>query len=197
MNTRYPPLAFTNMPIGAGYSRPEPAVQAGLSLDSPALDAMTDLRKVTALTVERSNTLAATRERMHKLGVHLLLVTGATGAVLGLVTASDLDSGRPQKIAGKTGERPEDLLVQDIMTLRGWIEVLPLARVREARIGHVVSSLRQAGRRHALVLDETAGETGSICGIFSLTRLCAQIGLDVRPGDPMSTIEAVLAPLLD
>jgi CBS-domain-containing membrane protein len=196
MSTRYPALPFENMPIGAGYARPEQPPAAELTLDSPALAAMTDLRKVTALTVERTNTLAATRERLHKLGVHMLLVTDATGAVMGVVTQTDLDSGRPQKIAAKTGERPEELLVQDIMTLRGWIEVWRLAQVSEARVGQVINGLRVAGRRHALVLDATAGSTGSICGIFSLTRLCAQLGLEIHPDDPMPTIEAALAPLL-
>lgn len=196
MSNHHPALAFQKMPIGAGYARPRQSFAPGLTLDSPALDAMTDLRKVTALTVERTNTLAATRERMQKLGVHMLLVTGATGAVMGVVTITDLDSDRPGKIAAKTGERPDELLVQDIMTLRGWIEVLPLAQVGDASIGQILNSLRQAGRRHALVLDSDAGETGSICGIFSLSRLCGLIGLDVHPGDPMATIEAALAPLL-
>jgi CBS-domain-containing membrane protein len=184
------------MPIGAGYARPEPPVAGALTLDSPALDAMTDLRKVTALTVERTNTLAAARERLNKLGVHMLLVTDAAGAVMGVVTQTDLDSGRPQKIAAKTGERPEELLVQDIMTLRGWIEVWRLAQVSDARVGQVVNGLRMAGRRHALVLDTADGSAGSICGIFSLTRLCDQLGLEIAPDAPMPTIDAALAPLL-
>jgi CBS-domain-containing membrane protein len=197
MSDKYPALAFQSMPVGAGYARPEQRFPAGLSPDSPALDAMTDLRRVTALTVERTNTLAATRERMQKLGVRMLLVTGATGAVMGIVTVTDLDSDRPQKIASKTGEQPEELQVQDIMTLRGRIEILPLGDVEQANIGRILSSLREAGRRHALVLDTaTANHAAEICGIFSLTRLCGQIGLPIKPGDAMPAIDAALAPVL-
>lgn len=194
MSDKFPVLTFKSMPVGAGYSRPEQTFPSGLGVDSPALDAMTDLRRVTALTVERSNTLAATRERMQKLGVRMLLVTGATGAVMGVVTVTDLDSGRPQTIAAKTGEQPDELLVQDIMTLRGRIEVWPLADVAAANVGQVLNSLRQAERRHALVLDEDGSE---ICGIFSLTRLCGQIGLDVQPGAAGADIERALAGVLD
>ncbi|WP_078118851.1 CBS domain-containing protein [Thiosocius teredinicola] len=193
MSQKYPALDFQSMPVGAGYSRPEQQFPGGLTVDSPAVEAMTDLRRVTALTVERTNTLAATRERMKKLGVRMLLVTGATGAVMGVITVTDLDSGRPEKIASKTGEQPEELLVQDIMTLRGRIEVLTLAAVEKAVVGQVLSSLREAQRRHALVLDNDE----HICGIFSLTRVCGQVGLDIQPGEPMPKIEAALKTVLD
>lgn len=194
MSTKFTPLDFHNMPTGAGYSRPEQQYPGGITVDSPALDAMTDLRKITALTVERTNNLAATRERMKKLGVRMLLVTDGTGAVMGIVTVTDLDSGRPEKIAAKTGEQPADLLVQDIMTLRGRIEVLPLDSVGTASVGQILSSLRGAGRRHALVIDQDKNE---ICGIFSLTRLCGQIGLDIQPGAAQEAIETALATVLD
>jgi CBS-domain-containing membrane protein len=194
MNDQYRTLDFHSMPVGAGYARPKQSFPGGLTIDSPALQAMTDLRKVTALTVERTNTLAATRERMKKLGVRMLLVTGATGAVMGVVTVTDLDSGRPEKIAAKTGEQPEELLVQDIMTLRGRIEVLQLQDVSRANCGQILNSLRKAGRRHALVLDDK-GEH-QICGIFSLTLICGQIGLDVQPGAPMEGIEQALKTVL-
>ena len=198
MSDKYPALDFESMPIGAGYARPDQQFTSGLNPDSPALKAMTDLRQVTALTVERTNTLAATRERMKKLGVRMLLVTGATGAVMGVVTVTDLDSGRPEKIAAKSGEQPDELLVQDIMTLRGRIEVLPLEAVENASVGQVLSSLRQARRRHALVLNrDGTNHASEICGIFSLTRLCGQVGLDIKPGDDMATIEAALSGILD
>lgn len=198
MKHDYPALTFHSMPVGIGYARPEQVFRSGLSVDSPALDAMTDLRRNTALTVERTNTLAATRERMQKLGVRMLLVTGATGAVMGVITATDLDSERPAKIAAKTGERPEELLVQDIMTLRGRIEVLRLGDVDQANVGQVLNSLRRAGRRHALVLDDAVGgHPPEICGIFSLSRLCGQIGLDIQPGADIAAVEAALAPVLD
>ena len=197
MADKHPALTFHSMPVGASYARPEQVYPEGLGIDSPAAQAMTDLRAVTALTVERTNTLAATRERMRKLGVRMLLVTGATGAVMGVVTVTDLDSGRPEKIAAKTGETPEELYVQDIMTLRGRIEVLRLEDVNRASIGQLINSLRGAGRRHALVLDpEHGGDTGEICGIFSLTRLCGQIGLDIQPGADMKDIEQALRGVL-
>lgn len=197
MSDRYPALTFHSMPIGVSYSRPRQHYPHDLKLESPAVEGMTDLRRVTALTVERTNTLAATRERMHKLGVKMLLVTDATAAVAGVVTLTDLNSERPTKIAAKSGEQVEDLLVQDIMTLRGRIEVVELDEVVVATVGQILSSLRESGRRHALVLQRGSnGQKDEICGIFSLTRLCALIGLAINPGDPMSVIDQELAKVL-
>jgi hypothetical protein len=194
MSDRYPALTFHNMPVGISYARPRQHYPRDLRLDSPAVEGMTDLRHVTALTVERTNTLAATRERMRKLGVKMLLVTDATAAVAGIVTLTDLNSERPFKIAAKSGEKADELLVQDIMTLRGRIEILHLRDVIEANVGQLLSSLRESGRRHALVMQQGEnGQPDEICGIFSLTRLCALIGLAINPGDPMPVIERALA----
>jgi hypothetical protein len=195
MTKHYPALRFHSMPVGVTYARPQQHYPERLSLDNPAVEGMTDLRMMTALTVERTNTLAATRERLRKLGVKMLLVTDATGAVTGIVTQSDLDSDRPATIAAKSGERPDELLVQDIMTLRGRIEVLHLHDVVTANVGQLLNSLRQSGRRHALVLEpgRSGQQDDRICGIFSLTKLCALIGLDIHPGAPMPVVEAALA----
>jgi len=197
MRATYRALTFHHMPMGVSYASPEGKAPEHLTLDSPAVQGMTDLRAITALTVERTSTLGAALERMRKLGVRMLLVTSATGAVLGVITATDLASGRSETIASKTGERPEDLQVQDIMTLRGRLEVLRLEEVEKAKVGDILTSLRAVQRRHALVSwANPANRNEEICGIFSLTRLCGFIGLDVHPGDEPEKVEAALASVL-
>jgi len=195
--SKYNSVPFQSLPVGATYSRPVFEGPKGLTVDSPAIEAMTDLRKVTALTVERTNTLSATRERMKKLGVRMLLVTGATGSVMGIITLTDLESGRAEKIASKTGEEPSMLAVQDVMTLDGHIEVMTLESVENAKVGNILNSFYETGRRHALVLcSNTESGSDEICGIFSLTVACKQIGLDVEPGDPMDKIKTQLETIL-
>lgn len=78
MSDRYPASTLHYRPVGISYARPRQHYPRDLRLDSPAVEGITCLGHVTALTVERTNTLAATRERMRKLGVKTLLVTGAT-----------------------------------------------------------------------------------------------------------------------
>ena len=195
--SKYKSVPFQSLPVGATYSRPATTKPDNLSVDSSAIDAMTDLRKVTALTVERGNTLAATRERMKKLGVRMLLVTGATGSVMGIITLTDIESGRAEKISAKTGEDPSMLLVQDVMTLDGRIEVIRVEDVDNAKIGDILNSFVEARRRHALVLCNNPNNgQEEICGIFSLTESCKLIGLDVEPGEPMNKIRPKLESIL-
>ncbi|MGF1546620.1 MAG: CBS domain-containing protein [Thiotrichales bacterium] len=193
----YHALPFRELPVGASYSRPKFEMPERLASDDQAVQAMTDLRRITALTVERSNTLLATRERMKKLGVRMLLVTNSTGAVMGVVTLTDLDSDRPRRIAEKTGERADDLQVQDIMTLRGRIEVLNLVDVETARVGDILATLLSKRRRHALVCC-TPASTGDdeVCGVFSLSQTCKRVGLNVQPGDDFELIENELRQVL-
>ncbi|HID81801.1 MAG TPA: CBS domain-containing protein [Chromatiales bacterium] len=195
--SKYKSVPFKSLPVGATYSRPVTKWPEGLTADSPAIDVMTDLRKVTALTVERTTTLSATRERMKKLGVRMQLVTGATAAVMGVITLTDLDSGRAEKIASKTGEDAAFLQVQHVMTLTGRIEVMTLESVKNAKIGDILTSFNETERRHALVLNSnTESGQDEICGIFSLTVICKLIGLDVAPGDPMEKVKTQLASIL-
>ncbi len=195
--TPYQALTFSELPVGATYSRPRVDLPSHLSPDDPAIQAMTDLRRVTALTVERTMTLAATRERMRKLGVRMLLVTNASSAVIGVVTVTDLDSGRPERIAEKTGESADELSVKDIMTLRGRIEVLRIEDVERVRVGDILATLRDRHRRHALVVCENAEtQATEVCGIFSLSQICRLVGLNVKPGDDMDLIEMELMKIL-
>ena len=78
------------------------------------------------------------------------------------------------------------------------IEILQLTDVSRANVGQILNSLRRAGRRHALILGkhELTG-TDEICGIFSLTRVCGLVGLDVQRGAPMAEIERALHDVLD
>lgn len=196
MSQNYTPLDFHNLPVGTTYSRPAETFPAKVKLEDSCMPSMTDLRKITALTVERTNTLHATRERLKKLGVHMLLITGSNGAVMGLITLTDLDSGRAEKIAAKTGEDAGDLLVQDIMTLKRKVEVLHLDEIEGTSVGQVLASMRKVERRHALVLDHSDEANPEICGIFSITRMCAQLDLNVRPGDPIEQINSQIDSLL-
>lgn len=50
---------------------------------------------------------------------------------------------------------------------------LALADAASARVGHVVETLRRAGRQHALVVDAER----KVRGIFSLSQVARQLGV--------------------
>lgn len=192
MESRFKPLELTALASGIGYCRPAPPELAPIQLADPALSGMTDLREVTLLTVKMTTPVVSARARMIEGRVRMLLVTDADGIVKGLITSRDLGSDRAQKIMEKAGLKETDLNVADVMTLKGRIQALPLEAVEQASIGDVILTIREAGRQHALVVgpDEKTGKP-SVRGIFSLSSLARQLGLDVGTAERPTTYEAI------
>jgi len=70
--------------------------------------------------------------------------------------------------------------VADVMTPAEQVEVIDYADVAPARVGHVLETLRRAGRQHALVVEHD-GRT-MVRGIFSISQIARQLGVAVEPG---------------
>jgi hypothetical protein len=98
-------------------------------------------------------------------------------------------------------------LVVDVMTPAAQIELIALADVESARVGHVLETLRRLGRQHALVVDhdtipaagllERPRQRAMVRGIFSISQIARQLGLALPAGGEVartfSEIEAALA----
>jgi CBS-domain-containing membrane protein len=175
MDREYHALPLRELGEGAGFRRPTHAQASSVSMESPALDVMTDLTRVTPATIRPQAPLAGANQFMMTRGVRLLLVADDQEKVLGLITATDLLGERPMIVATERGLRRTELTVADIMVPAERIDVIALADVEAARVGHVLETLRSSGRQHALVVD---GE-GMVRGIFSLSQLARQLGVAV------------------
>ena len=67
------------------------------------------------------------------------------------------------------------------MVSRENIEVLSLRDVSHARVGDIVETLKHAERQHALVVDDQGSNNeNSVRGIFSLTQIARQLGVDIQ-----------------
>jgi hypothetical protein len=78
------------------------------------------------------------------------------------------------------------------MTPAAQVEVIALADVESARVGHVLETLRRAGRQHALVVERA----GMVRGIFSISQIARQLGITLPSGAEVartfSEIEAAI-----
>jgi CBS domain-containing protein len=191
----FQPLPATLVKPGVGFCAPEQQSPAQVSIEHPALDVMTDLSRVSAIVIRPSDSIDEALERMKQRGVRALLVIDAQRRVLGLVTAHDILGERPMRFVEAHGVRHEEITIQDVMTPAPRLEALDFRDVRAAKVGHVVATLRQSGRQHALVTDPD----GRIRGIFSATQIARQLGVDAQSVNPteiaqtFSEIEALLA----
>jgi CBS domain-containing protein len=185
-------LPMRKLGAGAGFHRPTYLQASQVSRESPALDVMTDLKRVTPATIRPQAPLAGANQFMITRGVRLLLVVDDHEHVLGLITATDLLSERPMLAATERGLARAELTVGDIMVPAEQIDVISLEDIENARVGHVVETLRREGRQHALVVD---GER-MVRGVLSLSQIARQLGVAVPAGGEVartfSEIEAAI-----
>lgn len=192
----YAPLSFQLLKAGAGYAQPTQVVPDRATLDDPALHVMTDLKAVTAVIVLSGDVLDEAHHRMIQRGVRLLLVVDQDRRVVGVITATDILGEKPMRMIAQRGVRREELLVRDVMSSQETLEVLDLAAVRTARVGHIVATLKRSGRQHALVAEREADGRHIVRGLFSATQIARQLGVAIPTSEvarTFSEIEAQLA----
>jgi CBS domain-containing protein len=176
MERAYQPLPTRELGATAGFRRPMQPQPPRVSAESPATDVMTDLARTAPATIRPQAPLAGANQFMITRGVRLLLVTDDHENVLGLITATDILSEKPVRVATERGLRRQDLTVEDVMTPAEKVEAIELGELRGKHVGHVLETLRRAGRQHALVVESEAGRTW-VRGIFSISQIARQLGI--------------------
>jgi len=174
----YKPLPMTKMTSGVTCPPPSAYAPKPIRADTPAIEAMTDLRQVAAATIGSSASLAQATQLMIARGVRLLIVVGASRGVEGLITATDTMSERPITLMRERGLSPNELTVGDLMVPRASIDVLDIETVLRSEVGHIIATLKDAGRQHALVLEKDWMTAEPVVrGIFSATQIGRQLGV--------------------
>jgi CBS domain-containing protein len=192
----YPALTYSVLRPGAGYAQPSQSLPEKVTLEDPALQVLTDFQRVTAIIILAGDTLDEAHRRMIQRGVRLLLVVDQDRKVVGVITANDILGEKPLQTIVQRGIRREELLVRDIMTSQERLEVLNLADIRIAKVGHIVATLRQSGRQHALVVEINDAGRHTVRGVFSATQIARQLGVTIQTSQvamTFSEIEATLA----
>jgi hypothetical protein len=200
------PLPLSELGPGAGFRRPIQAQTAQVTLESPALEVMTDLLRTSPATIRPQAPISGANRFMIARGVRLLLVVDDHESVLGVITATDILGERPMRVASERAQKRDDLTVADIMTPAADVEVIGVDALDGARVGHVLETLRQAGRQHALVVDQDVIPAASILdkplpramvrGVFSISQIARQLGIAVQSTEVARTfaqIEAAIA----
>jgi CBS-domain-containing membrane protein len=174
MKDDFEPLSY--VPLRSGTSYGPAKLPRLVTLESPALDVMTDFNFVNPVTVKPDVPIDDALEIMKTAGVRLLLVTNASEEIIGLITAKDIQGERPIELVEELRARRSDIHIKMIMTLQSNIFVLNLVSVRHAQVGHIVATLNQLERQHVLVVevDEDTREQ-RVCGLFSTSQISKQL----------------------
>ena len=192
----YPALTYAMLRPGSGYAQPSQSLPDKVTLEDPALNVLTDFQRVTAVIILPGDSLDEAHRRMIQRGVRLLLVVDQDRKVMGVITATDILGEKPMQTLVERGIRREELVVRDIMTPQERLEVLKLADIRVAKVGHIVATLKHSGRQHALVVEERGPGAHVVRGVFSATQVARQLGVAIQTSQvafTFSEIEATLA----
>lgn len=176
----FAPLASRPIASNAALAHPDDGAARRVTPESPALAVMTDLTHVDAACVERQAAMDEAHATMLRLGVRLLFVRDTEGHLAGLITATDLLGEKPMRVVQERGVRHDEITVDDLMTPLGRLEALSFDDVCHAQVGHVVASLRRAGRQHTLVVERARDGHDRVRGIFSTSQIARQLGMPIH-----------------
>ena len=191
--TNHQPLGQKTL-VGANVQVCAVGDAKAVTADSPALEVMTDLRKIPAASVSPSMRIHDVHQAMILRGVRLLFVADGD-QVLGVVTSADLLGERPMTVARGRGIRVDELMAEQVMTPLSSVEAVSFDEMNHAEVGHVVATLQRSGRQHALVVEDLADGI-VIRGIFSASQIARQMGVPMIQTEIARTfaeIEAAIA----
>jgi predicted transcriptional regulator len=127
--------------------------------------------------------------------VRLLLVVDQDRKVLGVITANDVAGEKPVQVAVEQGLHRDEVLVRNVMQPSAGLQVLDLELVRAAKVGHIVATLKQVGRQHAVVVEKAERGGVRVRGIFSTTQIMRQLGMTIQTDAVANTFAEIEAQL--
>ena len=134
----YNRLPSRNLDKSSGLLRPACVLPDRVALDNPALDVMTDFRRLTAFIATPGDSIKQAEERMQRRKVRLLFVMDGEDRVAGLITNTDIRGEKPMQLVQSRGIRRDEVLVADIMTPVDRLEAVDYDDIAHSRVGHVL-----------------------------------------------------------
>jgi CBS domain-containing protein len=181
-------LRTVNIPADIPVFVNPPSRITGVSLEDPAIRVMTDLMHTRAITIDMDQSIAFALELMKHAGVRMLVVTENSDQLRGLVTARDIMGEKPINIMNSERISRDEIRIQQIMTHVSQLQPFNISDVEFASVKDIIIKLREVGRQHAIVIEKREDDTGYFLrGIFSITQIGRQLGMDIPAGSQMQS----------
>jgi CBS domain-containing protein len=175
--TQHHPLPTFRLEAGITMAQSEPGPQRPVTLDSPALEVMTDLTLIRAATTHPSTSLRQAEQMMIYKGVRMLFVVDDMPAIAGLITTTDLRGARPMQVVNARGLHFDELTVADVMTELDLLDAVGFDRLQHASVGDAVATLKRFGRNHLLVAEDASEHhPRRVRGLISRSQIERQLG---------------------
>ena len=183
---RYKPLPSMALADIGLIERPDHSQP--LTTDSPALDVLTDFREQQPLMLEQSTPLDEAIELMKRTHEKLKLVIDASETFRGVISLADLLSVKVMRASQVTGLGRRDLTVADVMTPRAALHAVDFRELKSARIGDLLSTMKDFGDRYVLVVDS---QLCSIRGMVAASDIARGLHIPVQIGERANTFSDI------
>ena len=192
----YPALRTFPLERNTTIAQADPSSNVPVTLDSPALEVMTDLTRVKAATTQPTTSLRQAEQIMIYQGVRMLFVVTDMPSIEGLITTADLRGDRQMRIVHERNVTYDDLNVADVMTELAALDAVDYAQVSVETVGSAIATLKRLGRNHLLVVEkESPRSPRRVRGVISRSQIERQLGtaIDLTPiASSFSEIERAL-----
>ncbi len=140
------------------------------TLDTDAIEVMTDFEKVQPLMMEQDVSIDEARQMMRKVHVRSVLVIDKDENFRGLLTLADLESRSALSIATSAGLKRDDISIREVMTPRERLHAIPFSEINHASIGDLMRTLQHTGTPHMLVVDMVKHEIRGVIASSDIAR---------------------------
>ncbi len=159
-----------------------------LSLNDPALLAVTDFTREYPVTVAADRQIDDALADMVSLGVRALLVR-RDQRIVGLVTSYDIQGERPiQFLQSSNHQHHHEIRVADIMTPWDALKALHWGALQSMNAGDLLHLLEESNLTHVLVVEAQRGTPCVVRALVSRARLIRQL-TNVKPQESGRSVE--------
>jgi len=123
-------LPTFRLEAGTAIAQAHPGNSAPATVDSPALDVMTDLTKVKAATTSPATSLRQAEQMMIYQGVRMLFVVTDMPSLEGLITTTDVHGEKQMRLVHERNVRYDELCVADVMTGESMLDAIDHEQMR-------------------------------------------------------------------
>jgi len=169
----YGPRQTITLPADLRLEHPEELPEI-VHLDDPAMLVFTDFCRFRPVTITADKTIDYALQKMKKSGIRLLVVIDANQHMIGLISAYQILGAKPVRLEEADRVDHSKITVGMLMEPRTQIRVLELRHLRDARVGHIVSTLHDLEQFYLLVVDKDV-----ISGLFSASQISRQLGRNI------------------
>jgi CBS domain containing-hemolysin-like protein len=173
--TQYEKLPLVNINEEKLFTRNQSLPEL-VYLDDPASLVMRDFNIESAHVISAQTPINTALKEMKIHDTHVLLITDEAHHLLGVISSEDILGEKPIKIIQSRRIDRSQIYVEMVMQTTDQIILLEASTITSAKIGNIVSTLREHDHEYALVVYKNEkNKHFEVSGLFNISQISKQL----------------------